>query len=86
MNECYFYVEPRNHTLYPLLLSVFLRSMARGTLWNHVEPNSSDGARLARASIQFYVVDIFHLRHYAVGLRCVAVSPERPRPDDKLAN
>lgn len=85
MNECHYYLEPRNHTLYPLLLSIFLRSMTRGTMWNHVEPTSSEGARQARASIQFYVVGKSHSRHHAVVLKCVAVSPERPRSDDKLA-
>lgn len=39
MNECYFYMEPRNHTLYPLLLRPILCSTACGTMWNRTEPD-----------------------------------------------
>lgn len=50
-NKYHFFMEPWNHNLYPLFLSLYLCSITRGTMWNHVEPPSSGGARQARASI-----------------------------------
>lgn len=43
-NECYFYVEPRNHILYPAFLSHWLRSTCSGTKWNQTEPAQQPAA------------------------------------------
>lgn len=57
--------------------------------WNQVEPAGTiERAHRKGAlpySLMLYVFVLHQQRHHAVVLKCVAVSPERPRPDDKLA-
>jgi len=98
MNEHHFYMEPWNHDLESLLLQPQLCSTTNGTMWNHVEPSSC--TRSPQEPFQNVVKSMgllcFHIvlcwmcitsnkRRHAVVLKCVTVSPERPRADEKLS-
>ena len=72
---------------YPISL-VVIASHAFHDWWNQAEPSGTIERAHRKGALPYSLllwVFVHQQRHHTVVLKCVAVSPERPRPDDKLA-